>query len=81
MCEASTDETHCRATRSATTTAYLPTGGTGGGLGGNGSGGGAGAGGAGLGRDGLLGIDASPLKIAFTAAVCRKLDKREQSRR
>ena len=38
--------------------AYLPTGGTGGGLGGNGSGGGPGLGGVGLGRDGLSGIGA-----------------------
>ena len=35
---------------------YLPTGGTGGGLGGNGSGGGPGLGGVGLGGDGLSGM-------------------------
>ena len=40
---------------------YLPTGGTGGGLGGNGSGGGVGLGGLGLGGVGLSGISA-PLK-------------------
>ena len=40
-------------------TAYLPIGGTGGGLGGNGSGGGTGGGGVGLGSDGFSGMDLS----------------------
>ena len=40
----------------ATTTVYLPTGGTGAGFGGNGSGAGAGGGGLGLGGDGFSGI-------------------------
>src|SRR5207244_9896277 len=41
----------------ATATVYLPTDGTGDGLGGNGSGGGTGVGGAGFGGDGLSDID------------------------
>ena len=56
------------------------TGGTGDGFGGNGSGGGTGGGGVGVGGDGFSGIKLS-LRIAFTAAVCRKPDKREQSHR
>jgi hypothetical protein len=56
------------------------TGGTGDGLGGKGSGGGTGSGGVGLGGDGFSGMELW-LRIAFTAAVCRKLDRREQSRR
>ena len=53
------------------------TGGTGRGFGGKGSGGGRGDGGAGPGGDGISGI-VVPIRIAFTAVVCRKLDKREQ---
>src|SRR5262249_41656641 len=61
---------------------YLPTGGTGRGLGGNGSGGGTGGvGGAGLGDTGLLGIGNLHLMDRFTGATCRKLGKRERSRR
>jgi hypothetical protein len=60
---------------------YLRTGGIGGGLGGNGSGGGAGVGGTGLVGDRFSGIDGLCKRIAFTAAICRKLDKCEQSLR
>jgi hypothetical protein len=52
----------------------------GGGFGGNGSGGGTGGGGVGVGGDGFSGMKLS-LRIAFTAAVCRKPDRREQIRR
>ena len=51
-------------------------GGAGDGFGGNGSGGGTGAGGDGRGGDGFSGMELS-LRIAFTAVVCRKPDKRE----
>ena len=76
---------------------YLPTGGTGAGLGGSGSGGGTGFGGVGAG--GGLGFGEEPCGMFgkrrtltvqrstynsnigwITAAVCRKPDKREQSR-
>ena len=60
---------------------HLPTDGNGDGLGGNGSGGGTGIGGAGFGGDGLSGIDPALKLIAFTAAICRKLDKPAHSRR
>jgi hypothetical protein len=49
----------------ATATAYLPTGGTGGGFGGNGSGGGTGDGGLGFGGDGGLSGIVIPWKESF----------------
>jgi hypothetical protein len=70
----------CRVAHRATATVHLRTRGIGDGLGGSGSGG-VGVGGAGLGGDGFSGIDALCKRIAFTAAICRKLDKCEQSLR
>ena len=57
----------------------VATAGVGDGFGGNGSGGGTGGAGVGWGGDGFFGMELSS-RIAFTAAVRRKPDKREQRR-